>query len=176
MFCLSVLSECLLGEWAAMNCVNQDSAQFTSFFLVFLYIEFEVCKKNIKPQQAFSRCQMQSVKTAYVVATRRVTLQRSYLWPVLTKGVVSRFYHFWGFGTVRQYTNCRWIWCLNQAWIVKDRKVTVSCSVRVKWRTQWMSFLSWPGVSHIGPSDLRHLLWDRVTFLFQRELMQLSFY
>ena len=59
------------------------------------------------------------------------------MWPVPTKGVLSRFYYFCDNCTVWKYTECSLLWCLNQAaYISKDRKVTVSCSsVRVKWRT-----------------------------------------
>ena len=46
-----------------------------------------------------------------------------------TKGILSRFYYFGGLCTVWKYTECSLLWCLNQARISKDRKVTVSCNV-----------------------------------------------
>ena len=94
------------------------------------------------------------------------------MWPVLTKGVWNRCYHFWDIGTVRQYTECSLIWYLNQARISNDRKVLASYSVGVKWRTQRLSFTSLP-VARIDPSDFIPLLWERVTDL--RQIIMISF-
>ena len=57
---------------------------------------------------------------------------------------------YWGIETVRQSIQCRLVWGLNQARIIKGTHVTVSCSIGVKERNIWWLSTSL-AVARIGP-------------------------